>query len=94
MTFVAFGFGWVVFWAVVSLTFVRLAERPEPDDAPITGGESMDEYQKRFTKLLDQAADELNADDFDELLDTFADQIVERQDAGDDLDDDFDFGDE
>ncbi|VTR93287.1 unnamed protein product [Gemmata massiliana] len=50
----------------------------------------MDEYQRKITKLLDQAADDLDADDFDELLDTITDEIIERQDMSEDGDDDFD----
>ncbi|MBP3953686.1 hypothetical protein J8F10_13345 [Gemmata sp. G18] len=50
----------------------------------------MDEYQRKITQLLDQAADELGADDFDELLDNISDEIIERQDISEDGDDDFD----
>ncbi|AMV27532.1 hypothetical protein VT84_24235 [Gemmata sp. SH-PL17] len=50
----------------------------------------MDEYQRKITKLLDEAADDLGADDFDELLDTITDEIIERQDMSEDGADDFD----
>lgn len=50
----------------------------------------MNEYLAKINNLLDQAADNLDAEEFDELLDNVGDEIDERRDGTDDEDEDDD----
>lgn len=48
----------------------------------------MEEYLTKITKVLDQAADDLDEHDYELLLEELSEQVTDRQGVADDLEDD------